>query len=524
MLEELIETAKEFERAGAWDDALACYERGLRSLSRESSPATAADLLRWIGTVRRERGELELAREVYDVSLAIAELNGLAHQTAAVLNCMAIVEHLRGQVEDAEELYTRALDQAVSLDDQRLAAMLDQNLGALQGLRGNLQGALRSYQSALTRSERLQDQGTAVRAMNNMGMAYLRLGDLAAAESSLSRALALAETTGDRLMTGTLELNRAGLHLQGGRHDIARACCDRSIDVFGSLKSKQWTAEAYKLSGVLHREMGECDQADACFTVALGLAEVAQNRLLQAEAQMEWAIVHLTAARNEQGIFYLNQALRLFTEMSAQREVGDIRERLEAVEDLYLPAVHQWSAALMASTGQGNAGHASRVADFSCRLGEMLGLEGWGLTVLRVGALLHDIGYTALIGTTEVPAEAAPEAHPLLKVHTIAGDAIARRLSFPAEVCSIVRHHHEWWDGTGFPDRLRGEEIPLATRIVAVADAFDRLVHPTGQQPRLTATEAYAHIRGCGPNRFDPDVVEGLVGLGQGCGAHACAA
>ena len=132
MLDELIETAKEFEHAGAWDDALACYEQGLRSLSRESSPATAADLLRWIGTVRRERGELEMARDVYDVSLAIAELNGLAHQTAAVLNCMGIVEHLRGHLEDAEALYTRALDQAISLDDQRLAAMLDQNLGALE--------------------------------------------------------------------------------------------------------------------------------------------------------------------------------------------------------------------------------------------------------------------------------------------------------------------------------------------------------------------------------------------------------
>ena len=140
----------------------------------------------------------------------------------------------------------------------------------------------------------------------------------------------------------------------------------------------------------------------------------------------------MQAGRNEQGISYLNRALRLFTEMRAQREIGDIRERLEAVEDLYLPAVHQWSAELMASAGQDNVAHASRVADFSCRLGEILGLEGWELTVLRVGALLHDIGYTALFGCTEGRVQLAPDAHPLLKVHAIAGDAIARRRALSA--------------------------------------------------------------------------------------------
>ncbi|HET8654552.1 MAG TPA: tetratricopeptide repeat protein [Longimicrobiaceae bacterium] len=513
MLEELIETAREYERAGAWDNALASYERALSNLSCDSSPALAADVLRWIGTVRRERGEMELAWEIYDVSLTIAELNGLPQQSASALNCMAIVKHRQGSVDEAESLYDRALAQAIALGNQRLAAMLDQNLGALQSLRGDLRGALASYESALHRSALLEDDATALRALNNMGMAHLRLGNLEAAEESLAGAISLAEATRDRLMTGTLELNRAGLHLQGKRHDHARACCDRAIELFGQLKSKQWTAEAYKFSGVLHREVGEPEQADACFALALGLAEVAQNQLLQAEAQLEWAVVHLEAGRSQQGISYLNQALDLFTRMHAEREVLDIRERLEKVESLYLPAVQRWSTTLMERTGAEGVQHAWRVADSSCLLAEALGLRGWDLTVVRVGSLIHDVGYTALSGGSATESRIRLQAHPLRSVHTIAGDAIARRLNFSAEIRAIVRHHHERWDGGGFPDGLAAEEIPLAARVVGVASAFDHLAHPDGRQRALTPLDVIATLREEAAHAFDPEVVEALADL-----------
>lgn len=509
MLNELIESAKTFERAGAWDEALARYERALRCLPREGDAASAADVLRWIGTVHRERGELQLASEAYETSLVIAELNALPRQTAAVLNCLGIVEHRRGNVDLAESFYTRALEAAVALEDERLAAMLDQNLGVLHRLRGNLGRALVSYGSALARSRALGETAVASQALNNMGMAHLDLQNWDEAGACFEEALALADAAGDRLTVGTLELNRAELHLQRRDYHAARECCERSIDLFVQLKSKLWMAEAYKFYGILHRATGRPEQADAHFAMALGLAEAAENRLLQAESQMEWAVVHLEAGRHRQGITYLNLALSHFGELQAQREVVGIQEGLEKMESLYLPAVERWSAELLEAAGPGLAAHAKRVATLSCQLADELGIDGWERIVIRVGALVHDIGYTALVAPNTVSGSAA-EAHPFLKAHPVAGDAIAQRLAFPPEVRSIVRGHHERVDGGGFPDGLAGEEIALPTRIVAVADAFDRCMHPRSSGPALSPNEALIRLRPRGGTSLDAGLLEAL--------------
>lgn len=510
MLDELIESAKEHERAGAWEQALARYEDALSRLPREGTPAHAAELLRWIGTVHRQRGELELAGEAYEASLAIAELNDLHLHTARVLNCMGAVEHQHGNVGQAEELYRSALDWAVRLNDQRLAAYLDQNLGALHGLRGNLAQALDSYESALARSRSLGDDPLAMRALNNLGLLHLNLGNWDIAESYLQQAFEMAESAGDTLMTGTLELNRAGLHLRRKRFQEARDSCNRSVDVFSRLRSKYWTAEAIKFHGILHRDTGHPEQADACFAVALGLAEVAQHRLLQAEAQMEWAGMHLKAGRSQEGIMYLNRALRLFSEMQARQEVLDIKERLEKIESLYLSAVKRWSTEAFAATQAEQVEHADRVAELSCKIGGELGLTGWDLMVIRVGALIHDIGYTAMPASALVPSELASEVHPLLKLHTIAGDAIAKRLDFPDEIRAIVRSHHETRCGTGTPDRLAGLAISLSTQIVAVADAYDRLIHPRGGRPSRPRKQAIMHLRAQSADSFDPALLNAL--------------
>lgn len=509
MLDELIASARDLERAGAWDQALARYEEALVRLPRDGTAARAAELLRWIGTVHRQRGELELAGEAYEVSLTVAELNALDYHHAAVLNCLGAVEYQRGDVDRAEALYARALDLAVSIEDHQLAACLDQNLGALHSLRGDLLRALGSYEAVLARSRGLADDHLATRALTNIGIVQMDIGNWEAAESAFEEAFRLAESAGEILMMGTLELSMAGVHLQQKRWEQARACCDRSLEVFGRLRSKYWTAEAFKFYGILHRETQAPDQAGACFALAIGLAEVAQNALLQAEAQMEWAIVHLEAGRDQEGIMYLNRALRLFGEMQARREVLDIQERLEKMESLYLPAVQKWSAELLGRTNPAHVSHASRVADLSCLLARELGLEGWDLTVVHVGALIHDIGYTTVPPMVAAVADRNSEGHALLRVHAVAGDVLAKRLDFPVEVRSIVRSHHERLNGSGYPDQLVGQFIPVATRIVSVADAFDHLVNPDPRQPRRSRAEAVATLRSA-EGAFDTNVLDAL--------------
>ena len=111
-------------------------------------------------------------------------------------------------------------------------------------------------------------------------------------------------------MVGRVELNRAELHLKRRRYDAAQESVERSLHVFQRLRTKPSIAEAYKFYGILYRETGKPEQADTHFALSLGMAEACQNRLLQAETQMEWALLHLEEERKQEGILYLNRALR----------------------------------------------------------------------------------------------------------------------------------------------------------------------------------------------------------------------
>src|SRR5690606_40597543 len=91
----------------------------------------------------------------------------------------------------------------------------------------------------------------------------------------------------------------------------------------------------------------------------------------------------------------------------------------------------------------------------------------------------------------------------LMKVHTIMGDSLARQLDFPEEVRPMVRNHHEHWAGTGYPDRLMGEEIPLSARIVTIADVFDALTSPRSFRSAYSRDEALGVMRRDSARIFD---------------------
>jgi putative nucleotidyltransferase with HDIG domain len=507
MLASLIAQAKAYERAGEWDRALADYEQAFARLTAEGDAVQGADLLRWIGTVRRERGDLELATEAYETSLRIAEANDLRPQVAAAWNCLGIVEHLRGEIDRAREFYIRTRELAEALNDPGLAAMVHLNLGALANIRGEMEEALARYSAALECYRGMGDDLNAARALNNLGKAHSEIGDREAADSCFREASGLVEATGDMHLLGTIELNRAELHLREQNYEEVRECCTRSLKTFSQMRAKNAVGEAYKLFGILYRETGKPEQAGTHLAMALGLAEAGEDRLLQAETQIEWAVLHLEEGREQDGITYLNRALRLFGEMQARREVLDIQRRLEKMEGLYLPAVKRWSAS-MCDKDPHQVGHLERVAEHSYELGKASGLSEWELTVLRVGALLHDVGKTILPRESQREYTSPRlEADTLSRIHTIAGDAITRQLDFPREVQLIVRHHHEHFAGTGYPDNLRSEWIPLGARIVCVVNAFDALTRPRGSRAPLSQREALNVMERDAGRIYDPELL-----------------
>jgi len=511
--ESLIERGRSAERIGDWDGALEAYDGAFRRLDRRHGPERAAELLRWIGTVFRNRGDLENATELYEASLAVAEASSLRYHEASALNCLAIVAQFRARIEEAEQLYARASELAQAVGDERLAAMIDQNVGTLANTTGELEEALGHYRSALRRFHRLGDDTAAAWVLNNMGMAHVDRAEWTNAVRAFDEAFDLADGQQDTHMIGTIELNRAELNLKRGVLDEARDRCDRAYELFTRVGSQSGLGEACKFYGVLFREMKRPALAESHLSRAVELALSCEDRLLEAEAQNECALLHQDQGDNRAALERLNRAHSLFTDLRARAELLDIDGRLDNLEATFLKVVQAWGESIE-SKDRYTAGHCGRVANDACMLAEALGFDGRDLTWIRMGAFLHDVG------KIEVPASVlnkagrlTDEEFDIMKRHTTAGDAIVSPLNFPYDIRPIVRNHHERWNGGGYPDGLAGEEIPLVARILCVADVFDALTTTRSYRPALSVQEALRIMDSESGTVLDPAIYPVFRGL-----------
>src|SRR5918997_1178926 len=152
--------------------------------------------------------------------------------------------------------------------------------------------------------------------------------------------------------------------------------------------------------------------------------------------------------------------------------------------------------------------HVRRVQIYCARMGELMGLTTNEIKALRAGALLHDVGKLAVPDhILNKPGKLSGAEFEKMKIHTTVGAQILERVGFPYPVVPIVRSHHEQWDGAGYPDGLKGEEIPLTARILSVVDCFDSVREDRPYRPGKTREEACALLRRGAGRHFDPRVV-----------------
>jgi putative two-component system response regulator len=190
-----------------------------------------------------------------------------------------------------------------------------------------------------------------------------------------------------------------------------------------------------------------------------------------------------------------------------QRELLEARLRQRDTESRLwvLRAAHALAHAVEAKDPY-TAGHARRVTGYALRIAEAIG--GIDLDRLRLAGNLHDVGK---IGVPDAvlnkPARLDPEEVRLVQEHAGTGSRILSPLIDDPMVIAVVRSHHERWDGGGYPDGLRGVDIPLAARIVAVADTLDAMTSSRSYRSGLPWEAAVAEIRRGSGTQFDPDLV-----------------
>jgi HD domain/GAF domain len=156
-----------------------------------------------------------------------------------------------------------------------------------------------------------------------------------------------------------------------------------------------------------------------------------------------------------------------------------------------------------------SAEHGDRMAALAAHIGRALGCSDGEMQDIRWGARLQDIGKSGVPDTIlSKPGSLTEGEWMAMRQHPVLGEEILNSVEQMRGVAKLVRHHQEKWDGTGYPDGLKGESIPLGSRILAVVDAYGAITDARPYKSAWTRAEAVAEIRRCAGSQFDPDVVE----------------
>ena len=159
-------------------------------------------------------------------------------------------------------------------------------------------------------------------------------------------------------------------------------------------------------------------------------------------------------------------------------------------------------------------GHTERVADYTVALGRKMRLSKDDIRDLAFGAVLHDIGKLVVYEQVlNKPGRLSDEEWESLKQHPGIGAVIIEKMDFLAGTVDLVRHHHEAFDGSGYPDGLKGEDIPLGARIIAVADSYDAMTTDRSYRKALTSAVALKTLKRRAGKQYDPEVVDYFVEL-----------
>lgn len=230
-----------------------------------------------------------------------------------------------------------------------------------------------------------------------------------------------------------------------------------------------------------------------------GGASVAAVLVVYAK-QMDWAVV---------GIIVPLLAISYLTFRTTLGRLEDANEHVEELNRLYLSTIETLAMAVDAKD-QVTHGHIRRVQRYALGLAHDLGLRDETLVkALQAAALLHDMGKVAIPDyILNKPNKLTVLEFDKMKLHAGIGADILSSIAFPYPVVPIVRHHHENWDGSGYPDGLRGTAIPLGARVLSVVDCFDALTSDRPYRPRLSSEEALQVVIARRGSMYDPVVVD----------------
>jgi len=489
---DLVLAARERERAGCMPEAIEQYEEAILRAEADGNGTVMAEALRRLSAVRYRSGERDTARELCSRSFEIAR--NIANDLLAgeALNALGVMFVHDGALSEAQEHFLRAIE--IGGTNRELLARIQQNLGTIASIRGKLDVARARYALSLDGYQSANDEHGCALAYHNLGIVSRHQERFDDGDSYFTKALEIAERTGDLHLQALCKLNHADLHSARQRFEEARKNAEEALAMFDQLGARASKAAAYRVIGVVYRETGRSALAESRLRSAIELARAAGSVLNEADAKREIAVLYQGMGRNQEALTFLNAAHSLYTRLDARIELVNVGSKVAALEQTYLEVVRDWGQSIESSDSY-TFGHCGRVADNAVSVAKALGLTESEQKTIRLGAYLHDVG------KVNVPHEILNKPGPLthdefevIQMHPVWGMELLADVEFPWDIKPIIRWHHEKYDGTGYPDRLRGNEIPLSAQIVGIVDVYDALTTTRSYRSAMSHEAAVAEM------------------------------
>ncbi|HET6797334.1 MAG TPA: HD domain-containing phosphohydrolase [Gemmatimonadales bacterium] len=489
-------------------DAIRSYQDSIAAAERAGERGVLAEALRRLGVVHHLQDQQSLARELCQRSFQTASAMGDPVLAAEALNALAGFDFESGSIEEAREKFYHALELGGA--SAELRGRTEQNLGILSNIQGALTEALAHYRQSLAAFQSIGDERGCAIAFHNLGMVSADRELWEDADRYFRQSLGMAESIGDVHLQGLCLLNHAEVHIARQRYDDARQSAEAALGIFDRIDARLDKADVYKVIGRVYRETGRPALAEARLRSAVEMAVNTGSVLSEAEASRELAILYQTMGRNQEALRLLNTAHRLFSRLDARVDLVDISTKVHRLEETYFAVVRDWGQSIESSDSY-TFGHCERVADYAVALARELGLDDEQQTAIRIGAYLHDLGKVRVPHEIlNKPAALTREEFAVIQMHPVWGLELLATVDFPWDIKPIIRWHHEKYDGSGYPDRLRGNEIPLSAQIICIVDVYDALTTTRSYRPALSQAQALGQMEEC-RHWWRPDVHQAFM-------------
>jgi putative nucleotidyltransferase with HDIG domain len=489
-------------------EAVQRYSAAIESAERNGEREVLAEALRRLGVVHHHRNEGDLARQLCQRSYQTATDMGDSVLAAEALNALAGFDFEAGSIVEAREKFYRALE--LGKASAELRGRTEQNLGILANIQGRLAEALAHYQRSLTAFESIGEERGCAIAYHNLGMVSADRELWDDADRYFRRTLEIAQNIGDVHLQGLGLLNHAEVHIARQRYEQAQTNAENALAIFDRLGARLDKADAYKVIGRVYRETGRNMLAESRLRSAIDLAVSTGSILSEAEATRELALLYQSMGRNQEALRYLNAAHRLFGRLDARVDLVDVSTKVNQLEETYFAVVRNWGQSIESSDSY-TFGHCERVAGYALAVARELGLDDEQQTAIRIGAYLHDVGKVRVPHEIlNKPGALTPEEFRVIQMHPMWGLELLATVEFPWDIKPIIRWHHEKYDGSGYPDRLRGDEIPVNAQIICIVDVFDALTTGRSYRGAMSTGDALARMQEC-RTWWRPDVYQAFL-------------